>query len=416
MKAASSLLGTIMDLGKEMLIAGAEVWRVEEILRDVFEAYCFRTADLWVLSTCINATVSTWDDRVYTQIRNINGRNYDLDKLDLLYDLAHDICEKPTGVNKVRERLDEITGKPGVPKSMVLLGAAFGTIGFTAYFCGSVADMLTAALAGLLLTLLGRRIRVSVNNLLAYNTVASFLLEAVALTAFSLAFAGNIAAITTAGMYMLISGLGLTNGIADLLHGHTLSGLSETSNALLGAGGIAIGITLAMVTYDHMTPWKIDVTAIDVVSDPWLQVIMCTLGCVGFALMFGAKGKTLVFSAIGAAFIVIIDTVLTEQLGMGVFDATFICAMLIIFYASIVSRFVKIPSGILRISCVFPLIPGTNLYFMVFGVVTLNNELFRTQGKQMILIALGIALGYIIADVIIKFIRIAVYKYSGIRL
>ena len=416
MKAASSLLGTIMDLGKEMLIAGAEVWRVEEVLRNAFEAYCFRTADLWVLSTCINATVTTWDDRVYTQIRNIGGREYDLEKLDLLYDLAYEICEKPTGVNTIRKKLDEITERPAIPSWMIFLGAAFGTTGFTAFFCGTFTDMITAALAGLLLTLLGRRIRVSVNNLLAYNTVASFLLEAVALTAFSLTFAGNIAAITTAGMYMLISGLGLTNGIADLLHGHTLSGLSETSNALLGAGGIAIGITLAMVIYDHMTPWKIDVTAIEVISDPWLQIIMCTFGCVGFALMFGAKGKALLFSAIGAALTTFIDTVLTEQLGMGVFDATFLSAMFIIFYASVVSQTAKIPSGILRISCVFPLIPGTNLYFMVFGVVTLNNELFKTQGKQMILIALGIALGYIIADVIIKFIRIAVYRISGVRL
>ena len=405
-----------MDLGKEMLIAGAEVWRVEEILQDVFEAYCFRKADLWMLSTCINATVTTWDGRVYTQIRSIDDREYDLDKLDRLYALAHDICETPTGVNKVRERLDDITEGPGIPSVMIFLGSVIGTVGFTAYFSGTLNDILTAGLIGLLLCLLGSRLRSSVNNLLAYNTIASFVLEAVALTAFALSFADNTAAITTAGMYMLISGLGLTNGIGDLLHGHSLSGLSETSNALLGAGGIAVGISLAMMIYHHYTPWRIDITAIDLVSSAWLQIITCSIGCVGFALMFGAKGKALFYSAIGAILTTAAYAVFYGQFGRSVFDATFISACLVIFYANLVGAAVKIPSGILRISCVFPLIPGTNLYLMVLGAVSQNSELFISQGKTMILIALGIATGYIIADVIAKFIRIVLYKRFGIRI
>ena len=416
MKAAGSLLGTILDLGKEMLIAGAEVWRVEEVLRNVFDAYCFKSADLWILSSCINATVTTWDDRMYTQIRNIDGRNYDLDKLDRLYDLAHDICERPTGVISVRERLDEIVARPATSYRMVLLGAALGTMGFTTYFSGKVTDALVAGLIGLLLVHLGRRIKSSMNNLLAYNTVASFILEAVALAAFALTFAGNTAAITTAGMYMLISGLGVTNGIGDLLHGYTLSGFSETSNSLLGAGGIAFGISLAMVLYGHFTPWKIDITSIDLISGAWLQVLICSVGCVGFALMYGAKGKTLIFSAIGAVLTTTVYTLAKMRFGDSVFAPAFIGACFIIFYAGLVNAFMKIPSGILRISCVFPLIPGANLYFMVLGAVMRDGGLFRTQGAKMVLTALGIAFGYIAADIIVKFIRTFLYKRFDIRI
>ena len=32
MKKAGSLLGTILDLGEQLLISGAEVWRVDEVL------------------------------------------------------------------------------------------------------------------------------------------------------------------------------------------------------------------------------------------------------------------------------------------------------------------------------------------------------------------------------------------------
>ena len=301
MKTASSLLGTILDLGKEMLLAGAEVWRVEDILQDVCEAYCFKQADLWIISSCLHATVTTWDGRMYTQIRSVEGRKYDLDKLDSLYGLAHDICEKPTGIDTVRERLDEIISRPGISPRLSLVAMIMAAMGFTVFYSGGLPDALVAAVIAAVVYYLGNKLRRNVNNLLAYNTLASFALEAVALTAFAVSFAGNTAAITTAGIFLLISGLGITNGIGDFLHGNTLSGLSETSSALLGAGGIAIGISLALLTYDLFTPGQIDLETIGLVSQPALQILMCTIGCAGFALMFGAREKALIFSAIGAA-------------------------------------------------------------------------------------------------------------------
>ena len=82
MKATGNLLGTILDLGREMMVTGAEVWRVEDMLEKLFDAYCFKDWEVWVVSSCLAATVYTWDDREYTQIRIIKGRNYDLDKLE----------------------------------------------------------------------------------------------------------------------------------------------------------------------------------------------------------------------------------------------------------------------------------------------------------------------------------------------
>ena len=414
MKTASSLLGTILDLGKEMLLAGAEVWRVEDILQDVCEAYCFKQADLWIISSCLHATVTTWDGRMYTQIRSVEGRKYDLDKLDSLYGLAHDICEKPTGIDTVRERLDEIISRPGISPRLSLVAMIMAAMGFTVFYSGGLPDALVAAVIAAVVYYLGNNLRRNVNNLLAYNTLASFALEAIALTAFAGSIAGNTAAITTAGIFLLISGLGITNGIGDFLHGNTLSGLSETSNALLGAGGIAIGISLALLTYDLFRPGQIDLETVGLVSQPALQILMCTIGCAGFALMFDARGKALIFSAIGAALTEAVYIIVSDLFGAGYFSATLAGAVFVAFYADMVNIFTKIPAAIFQITCIFPLIPGSNLYFTVLGAVIKNHELFITQGRKMILIALGIALGYIIIDVIIKLVRILLYKWFGI--
>ena len=415
MKTASSLLGMILDLGKEMLVSGAEVWRVEEILHDICEAYCFKQADLWIISSCLHATVTTWDGRMYTQIRSVDGRKYDLDKLDSLYSLAHDICEKPTGINSVRERLDEIMGRPGIPPRISLLAMILAAAGFTVFFSGGITDALVAAMIATVIYYMGKKLRRNVPNLLAYNAMASFALEAIALTVFAGAIADNTAAITTAGIFLLISGLGITNGIGDFLHGNTLSGLSETSNALLGAGGIAIGISLAMFIYNVFRPGQIDLATVGYASHPALQIIMCTIGCAGFALMFGARKKALIFSAIGAALTEAVSLAASGFLGADYFVATLAGAVFVAFYADMVNIFTKIPAAIFQIACVFPLLPGSNLYFTVLGAVTKNRELFFSQGRKMILIALGIALGYIIIDVILKFVRIFLYKWFGIR-
>ena len=61
------------------------------------------------------------------------------------------------------------------------------------------------------------------------------------------------------------------------------------------------------------------------------------------------------------------------------------------------------------------LIPGSNLYFMVLGMISGNKAMFAEQGIKLILITIGIALGFIIIDVIEKIIRIYLVKKSGIR-
>ena len=53
--------------------------------------------------------------------------------------------------------------------------------------------------------------------------------------------------ITIGVVMLLISGIGFTNGIRDLLHRDTLSGIVNIWNSVLGATGIALGIALPIL-------------------------------------------------------------------------------------------------------------------------------------------------------------------------
>ena len=81
------------------------------------------------------------------------------------------------------------------------------------------------------------------------------------------------------------------------------------------------------------------------------------------------------------------------------FLATLVAAVFVAFYAFFMSRINKAPSTIFLTASVFPLIPGPNLYYMMYGCV--SKDINLAFGEMMVLFAtcLAIAFGFIIVDV-----------------
>ena len=407
MKATGNLLGTILDLGREMMVTGAEVRRVEDMLEKLFDAYCFKDWEVWVVSSCLAATVYTWDDREYTQIRIIKGRNYDLDKLERLYRLAEEVFETPTSVSAIRMKVNTIIEAPGLPLLQTYIATVMAGVGFAIFYNGSLMDAFVVCIMSLAFTAYTRRIGRMINNMLAFNIVGAFIIEMIALAAMAGGIGHNLAAITTAGILLLAGGLGIANGIGDFLHGDTLAGVGETSTSLLGAAGIAIGIYMSMLFFrKYLNTQVTAVEGANLAADPGIQLIACTVGCAGFVLMFGARKKALLYSTAGSYLTWFVYLYAVNELKCDFFIATMVSACFIALFASLVNAFTGIPSAIFLTSCVFPLLPGSNLYYTVFGTVSNNAELFRSQGRAMLLIALGIALGYITMDVVSNIIQI----------
>ena len=70
------ILKEILNIGREMLRAGADVSRVEDSMYRMCKSYGFTHADIWVIYSNIQATVETAEGDIITQIRHTR-----LDKL-----------------------------------------------------------------------------------------------------------------------------------------------------------------------------------------------------------------------------------------------------------------------------------------------------------------------------------------------
>ncbi|MFR5583479.1 MAG: threonine/serine exporter family protein [[Clostridium] scindens] len=230
-------------------------------------------------------------------------------------------------------------------------------------------------------------------NLLAYNMILSFLSEVIIILAVRMGLGSHPERIMIGIVMLLISGLSTTNGIREVLQRDFISGTLNIMNSMLGAAGIACGTALAMLLLNGVSAEGYVLN-----HNVQIQLISCTVACIGFAFWFKIRGRQVAYSGIGAFFTWGIYVVIYHFWPSN-FLATLVAAVFVAFYAFIMSRINKAPSTIFLTASVFPLIPGPNLYYMMYGCV--SRDYGMALGETIVLLAtcLAIAFGFNIVDI-----------------
>ena len=241
------ILKVILDIGEEMINSGAEISRVEDSMYRLCRSYGFIKVNCWVISSNIQATVETPAGDIFTQIRHVPGGEMNFDRLDYLNSLSRKVCREVPDAPELRRRLDEVLNRPAQPKWMHYLAGALGGTGFAVFFNCDLADSIVALIASLMIVAIGDVLGKIETNPLVFNAIISFIVEAFILLSVRLGPGHHADNITVGVVMLLISGIGFTNGIIELLHRDTLSGIINISKAVLGATGIAIGIALPIL-------------------------------------------------------------------------------------------------------------------------------------------------------------------------
>lgn len=136
------------------------------------------------------------------------------------------------------------------------------------------------------------------------------------------------------------------------------------------------------------------------------ELISCTIGCTGFTLMFGVRGRQVFYCALGSFFTWVVYLCVFHVLPNN-FAATLIGAMFVALYAIFMSRFHKAPATIFTSTCAFPLYPGSQLYYSMYGLVNGNKHLAESQLGALVSTGIAIVMGYIFIDTLIRYIGIA---------
>ena len=365
----------ILDIGEGMLRSGAENFRLEDSFYRMCRSYGFVESDVFVIPSNIQVTVETPEGEIITQIRHVNGGEPNFDRLDYLNNLCRYVCQNTPDEKELHEKYLEVMNRPKQKRLTRYLAGIMGGTGFAVFFGSNTKDALVAAVVSILIVYVGDLLSKREDNLMVYNTLMAFMGELIIILASRVGLADHPDRIMIGIVMLLISGLSTTNGIRDILQSDFTFILKHS-----------------------------------ILS----QLISCTIACTGFAWWFKIRGIQVVYSGIGAFFTWGIYVVV-YAIEPSNFLATLMGAIFVAFYAFVMSRVNKAPSTIFLTASVFPLIPGPNLYYLMYACV--EGDVSQAFGETVVLFAtcLAIAFGFIIVDVVSRSIMYGMKREYHLR-
>ncbi len=84
----------VLEIGRRMVMCGAEVRRVEDTIIRICNAYDIKVCNVYAITTLIVMTMKDSEGRHYTQSVRINSTATDLGQLEALNAMAREICSK----------------------------------------------------------------------------------------------------------------------------------------------------------------------------------------------------------------------------------------------------------------------------------------------------------------------------------
>lgn len=242
------ILNIALRIGTDLLKSGAEIYRVEQSITFICQAYHMEEIDVYAIPTSIMATVMK-DGVYYTKIKRILYREIDLDRLDKLNSLSRWICKERPSYAEILNRLLDISQIHRYPSWSIVLANGFVGMFLTLFFGGTITDALWAFPIALIVKIVFLTLERISGNILFLNIVGGFITSASAHLLERLAMTSHVDIMSIGVLMTLVPGIAVTNGMRDLIGGDFMAALHRCIEALLVATGIALGVAAAMVLF-----------------------------------------------------------------------------------------------------------------------------------------------------------------------
>lgn len=242
-----------VEIGDIMLRSGAELYRVEDSLIRILEAYGIENFDVYVLSNGIFASANESCDDACSMIRHVPLSGVNLGKVAALNQLTRDICDHTCSIAEANVRLEECKKLPPYPKPLLISGCAIAC-GCLCYLFGGthVLDMLFATIIGgleeaFLLACQKHRITRFLTTI-----YASIFVAVLTILVFMTGLPIHYDKIIIGDIMPLVPGIVFTTSIRDFYNSDYLSGTIHLIDALLTALCIAVGVGLPIILFRYM--------------------------------------------------------------------------------------------------------------------------------------------------------------------
>lgn len=249
MAVTKEILALAVETGDALLRNGAEVYRVEDTVMHILEAYEIENYDVYVLSNGIFASANEDKDDACSMIRHVPLGSTHLGRIAALNQLSREICSHECSLRDAWFRLEKCKSIPCSKDYIQVFFCGLGCACFGYLFGGNVLDAVIAFFIGALLQLFLFPLRRHKNSKFITNILGSASVTLLSLLVLSFGAPIHYDKVIIGSIMPLVPGIALTTSIRDFFNGDYLSGAIHMIDAVLTAFCIAVGVGTVITVY-----------------------------------------------------------------------------------------------------------------------------------------------------------------------
>ena len=402
------ILDFCKELGKEMIVSGANIERVDMTVERICHAYGLHDVTCANLSRRISISAKDEKKNYAHRQTDVPPQNINLERLKKLNNLSFEVTKNKPDVTELYDLLHGIKTND-FPWWVMMLGFAVAMAGLARIFAAGWAELLIVELNTLILFGLSKLYsKIHINKILT-NFVSMFICSSIAMLFYACHFVGNFYIVIITNAFFLIPGIPMINCARNLLCGNEMNGVIELLKVLLEVCSIVAGLAAAYAIFANLIGNVLLEENIVTVPITWLNsielVFLTLMASTGFSITFNIQLKDIGFAAIGGVIVRIIYILFQIALGEYRFLYIMLAAFFAALYSEILAVIKKEPSTLYLYPSIVPLIPGDLFYYVALGIVWGNIELISRYGPSLALSLIGISLGFVLCSTVVHYIR-----------
>lgn len=402
----------ILHVGRLMMENSADTSRIVRTMQRT-AAYAGIFGDqlhIHVTYTTLMVSVSVGNYHM-TKLQKCYQHNVDMNIILEVSKMTWEAIECDYTIEEFEAQLKRIESKKSKYATFIInLGAALACGGVGKMFgCDFVASLYTALSAFIGFFIRSQCLKIGINPYMAI-VIASFFATVMAYFTHFLPFTTTPWYTMLACAIFIVPGVPMVNALEDMLDCYITAGMTRAMNTVLMVGSMTFGIIFAIKLFSVE-----DFTHLSAVDHQAYIVYMISafIAASGFSTMFNVPPRLLWVVGLGGVICVSIRTLSMDFLGVGLPIGTLLGAMVVSIIALKAVHWFHVPSHVLTIPSVIPLMPGILMYRLLFNIIDIDTldvanflQAFQS-GVNATLIILAIAVGVALPNIFAqKYIKI----------
>lgn len=416
MKKIDYILDFCKELGKQMIVSGANIERVNHCIERICHAYGLHDVTCANLTTRISISAKDEEKTYAHRQTDVPPQAINLERLKKLNNLSFEVVKNTPDEKTLYDLLHSVTSND-FPWWIMMLGFMVAMMALARIFCAGYQEILIVELNTLILFGLSKLFsKVHINKIIT-NFISMFLCSMIAMGFYALGFINNFYIVAITNAFFLIPGIPMINCARNLLCGNEMNGAIDLLKVLLEVCTIVAGVAAAYAILGGVVgqPLIEDSFHLRDELDPWLSsfelIVLTLLASTGFSVVFNIQWKDLPFAALGGV-IVRVVFILFQLILPYRFVYTILAAFFAALYSEILAIVKKEPSTLNLYPSIVPLIPGDLFYYVALGIVWGNGNLLSEFGPDLVLALVGISVGFVLCSTIVHYVR----KFKFLRM